>query len=132
MADDKKQDASAAKTPASTSKKAATAKTAPRAASSRTSPGSSASASKQTTSAAVVATRAASQLLDLTGREAEGVTGLSRTEDGWTVQVEVIEARRIPDTTDVLALYDVDVDADGDLVGYRRVRRYVRGKPSEG
>jgi len=132
MADDKKQDASAAKTPAPTSKKAATAKTGPRAASSRTSPGSSASASKQTTSAAVVATRAASQLLDLTGREAEGVTGLSRTEDGWTVQVEVIEARRIPDTTDVLALYDVDVDADGDLVGYRRVRRYVRGKPSEG
>ena len=28
--------------------------------------------------------------------------------------------RRIPETTDVLALYEVDVDADGDLEGYRR------------
>jgi hypothetical protein len=82
--------------------------------------------------ASAVAGRAARQLLELTGREAEGVTGLSRTEDGWTVQVEVVEARRIPDTTDILALYDVEVDGDGELVGYHRVRRYVRGKPSEG
>ncbi len=80
---------------------------------------------------AAVASRAVGQLLELTGRESEGVTGLSRTDDGWTVQIEVLEARRIPDTTDLLALYDVDVDADGDLVGYRRVRRYVRGKADE-
>jgi hypothetical protein len=82
--------------------------------------------------AAAVASRAAGQLLDLTGRAPEGVTGLSRTDDGWTVQVEVLEARRIPDTTDLLALYDVEVDTDGEMVGYRRVRRYVRGKPDEG
>lgn len=137
MADDTKPDAPAAKkTSATTSRKTAPRKTAPRGSSSRTSssssPSSSASPAKGAATAAVVASRAASQLLDLTGREAEGVTGLSRTEDGWTVQVEVIESRRIPDTTDVLALYDVDVDADGDLVGYHRVRRYVRGKPSEG
>ena len=79
-----------------------------------------------------VAARAAEQLLELTGREGEGVTGLARTQEGWTVQVEVLEARRIPDTTDVLALYEVDVDDAAELVGYRRVRRYVRGKPNEG
>ena len=39
--------------------------------------------------------------------------------------------RRIPDTTDVLALYEIDVDEDGDLEGYRRVRRYARGVPGE-
>ncbi len=81
---------------------------------------------------AAVAGRAAQQLLELTGRASEGVTGLARTEDGWTVQVEVLEARRIPDTTDVLALYEVDVDKEAQLVGYRRLRRYVRGKPNEG
>ena len=31
------------------------------------------------------------------------------------MQVEVLEVRRIPDTTDVLALYEVEVDTDGDL-----------------
>ena len=70
---------------------------------------------------------AAQQLLELTGREAEGVTGLERTDDGWRVEVEVVEVRRIPDTTDVLALYEVTVDEDGDLEGYRRLRRYSRG-----
>jgi hypothetical protein len=70
---------------------------------------------------------AAQQLLELTGREAEGVTGLERTDDGWRVEVEVVEVRRIPDTTDVLALYEITVDEDGDLEGYRRLRRYTRG-----
>jgi len=82
-------------------------------------------------SASQVAARAAQELLDLTGKGAEGVTGLERTEDGWKVQVEVVEVRRIPDTTDVLALYEVQVDEDGDLIGYRRLRRYARGVPGE-
>jgi hypothetical protein len=81
--------------------------------------------------ASQVAARAAHQLLELTGKGAEGVTGLERTDDGWKVHVEVVEVRRIPDTTDVLALYEVEVDEDGDLIGYRRLRRYTRGKPGE-
>jgi hypothetical protein len=78
-----------------------------------------------------VAARAAEELLELTGKEAEGVTGLERTEDGWTVHVEVLEVRRIPNTTDVLALYEVDTDRQGALQGYRRIRRYARGVPGE-
>ncbi|NUR09304.1 MAG: gas vesicle protein [Nocardioidaceae bacterium] len=78
-----------------------------------------------------VAGLAAQQLLELTGKEAEGVTGLERTDDGWRVQVEVVEVRRIPDTTDILALYEIEVDGDGDLQSYRRLRRYARGVPGE-
>lgn len=78
-----------------------------------------------------MAERAAQQLLDLTGRDPEGVTGLERTEDGWTVLVDVVELRRVPDTTDVLATYEVAVDSNGDLQGYRRARRFVRGSAGE-
>jgi Gas vesicle synthesis protein GvpO len=78
-----------------------------------------------------IASDAARQLLDLTGREAEGITGVERTEDGWKVQVEVVELRRIPETTDMLALYELEVDSDGDVQGYRRLRRYVRGAAGE-
>ena len=81
--------------------------------------------------AAQVAARAAQQLLELTGKESEGVTGLSRDEGEWTVEVEVLEVRRIPNTTDVLALYEVTTDERGDLLGYRRLRRYTRGAPGE-
>jgi hypothetical protein len=68
----------------------------------------------------------------VTGREVEGITALEKSEDGWRVQVEVLEVRRIPDTTDILALYDLEVGSDGELNGYRRVERYVRGAPGEG
>ncbi len=75
---------------------------------------------------------AARQLAELTGREPEGVTALQRTDEGWQIQLEVVEARRIPDSADMLALYDVDVDGSGELMGYRRVRRYARGHAGEG
>jgi Gas vesicle synthesis protein GvpO len=81
--------------------------------------------------ASQVAATAAGELLELTGKAVEGVTGLESTDDGWTVQVEVVEVRRIPDTTDVLALYEVSTDKQGSLLGYRRLRRYARGTPGD-
>jgi hypothetical protein len=56
------------------------------------------------------------------------VVSLERTDDGWRIGVEVLETRRIPDTADVLAEYEVDADERGRLVGYRRTRRYARGQ----
>ena len=78
-----------------------------------------------------IAAEALRQLIELTGKDAEGVVGLDRSDDGWTVEVEVLEVSRIPNTTDVLALYEVEVDGRGSLQGYRRVRRYVRGAAGE-
>ena len=79
-----------------------------------------------------VAESARELVLDLTGRTAESVTGLERTDDGWRVDVEVLELERIPSTTDVLATYEVTLDEDGELQGYRRVHRYLRGSPGDG
>ena len=77
------------------------------------------------------AVRGAQQLVELTGKEFEGIVGVAKGDGGWSVQVEVLEMRRIPSTTDVLAVYEVDLDGDGDLVGYRRADRYVRGSAGE-
>ena len=88
-------------------------------------------ASRPAATATQVAAQAARELLELTGKGAEGITGLERSDDGWTVQVEVVEVRRIPDTTDVLALYEIQTDDHGSLQGYRRIRRYARGVPGE-
>ena len=80
---------------------------------------------------AKIAAEAVQQLAQLTGKESEGVVGLERTEDGWTVQVEVLELRRVPSTTDVLAIYEVTLDEQGELEGYQRRARYVRGAAGE-
>jgi hypothetical protein len=70
-------------------------------------------------------------VLGLTGKAPESVTALERSEDGWRVGVEVLELERIPSTTDVMATYEVSLDEQGELQGYRRVHRYLRGSPGD-
>ena len=72
------------------------------------------------------------QLRQLSGTEAETVSSFAHTRDGWRVTLEVVEVRRIPETTDVLASYAVELDDDGNLVAYERVRRYQRSEALEG
>ncbi|MGV9853851.1 gas vesicle protein GvpO [Streptomyces sp. NPDC003442] len=71
---------------------------------------------------------AARHVQGLTGRTPEGVTSLERTEDGWTIGIEVVETHRIPDSTDILAEYQVELDDRGELVSYHRTERYYRGR----
>ena len=82
-------------------------------------------------SAMKVARAAAAQLTELTGRRPEVVVGVERNDDGWQVELEVVESRRIPDSTDILATYRVQTDEDGEMLGYYRAQRYVRGKGGE-
>src|SRR5262245_4662821 len=70
-------------------------------------------------------------VLGLTGKTPESVTALERSDDGWRVAVEVLELERIPSTTDVLATYEVSLDEQGELQGYRRVHRYLRGSAGD-
>ena len=78
--------------------------------------------------AAQAAQRGLRQIAELTGKQTEGVTGVDPAEDGWIVGIEVIEDRRIPSSTDLLATYQAELDLDGELLSYRRVRRYTRGQ----
>ena len=72
------------------------------------------------------------ELPTLMGRPIESVLGLERSEDnGWSVTVQIVELARIPHSTDVLGAYAVTVDHDGELVGWRRRRRYHRNQADE-
>lgn len=74
------------------------------------------------------AQRAVDALSELIRHRMEGVSSVCRSEDdGWIVGVDVLEVSRIPDTTSLLATYEVELDAAGDLLQYRRVARYRRG-----
>jgi hypothetical protein len=78
------------------------------------------------------AARAAAQSLEnLIGHPTEGVSAVRRNDDGWCVVVDVLEVARIPDTTSLLASYEVRLDEDGELLEYGRVRRYRRGSADE-
>ncbi|EME22224.1 gas vesicle protein GvpO [Rhodococcus triatomae] len=83
-------------------------------------------------SAGDAASVAVRHLTELTTREPVGVTSVSPTDEGWLVEVEVIEDRRIPASADMLGLYEVEIDLDGQLLSYSRTRRYARGASDPG
>lgn len=76
--------------------------------------------------------QAREQLAEVMGRPVEAVLAMERDEDGWTITVQVVELERIPNSTDVLGSYVVSVDQDGEVVGYRRTKRYHRSQAGEG
>ncbi|TVL91073.1 gas vesicle protein [Streptomyces sp. SAJ15] len=68
------------------------------------------------------------QLTELTGVRPESVVRFQRTDDGWLLEAEVVEVARVPETMSLLGLYEITLDPDGLLTGYRRVRRYERAR----
>lgn len=86
---------------------------------------------KSAASPAAAARRAVAELAELLERDPESVVGLQRTDEGWCIGVEVVEVRRIPDTADVIAEYEIDADRNGRLRSYHRLRRYARGQAGD-
>ena len=73
------------------------------------------------------------QVTELTGFRVESVSSLERDgDDQWLVTVEALELERVPNTMDLLASYEITLSDDGDVVGFRRRRRYPRGAAEDG
>ncbi|MBR8639095.1 gas vesicle protein [Streptomyces tuirus] len=71
---------------------------------------------------------ASEQLAELLGTAPDSVSAVRPGPDGWTADVEVVELERVPDTMSIMATYRVTLDAQGQLLGYERIRRYARGQ----
>lgn len=69
---------------------------------------------------------AVNQFIELSGTEPERVCGVRSTENGWSVLVDVLDLERVPSTTSVMSTFRIDIDNDGQLIGYERLRRFTR------
>jgi len=75
-----------------------------------------------------IAELAKQQLTELTGLKPDTVSSMCKDEEGWHVNVDLIQLCRIPDTSDVLATYETLLDEQGNLLRYQRTRRYLRSE----
>lgn len=96
-----------------------------------TPPASRPAAAPHALNGAGIAALAKEQMIALTGLCANTVSGLCKDEKGWHVILDMIELTRIPASSDVLATYDVILDSEGNLVSYRRTRRFYRGSTED-
>jgi len=65
---------------------------------------------------------AAMRGLSMLNLKVSALTSVARHEDGWRVTAEVIERRSVPDTSDLLGLYELRLDGAGNIVQYERTR----------
>ena len=78
-----------------------------------------------------VVEKAQQEFVRLGKTPADGVTGLSKTEEGWTVLLEALERKAIPDTMDILGLYELHLDNEGNLLDLARKKLRKRGETNE-
>jgi hypothetical protein len=68
------------------------------------------------------------QIPALTGFNIDTISHLGHDDNGWHATVELVELKRIPNSSDVLATYDVRFDESGNITGYERTKRYQRSQ----
>lgn len=73
-----------------------------------------------------VASRAKSQISEITGLRPISVSGIFKDENGWHVAVDLLEMSRIPSSTDLLGEYDVLLDDNGAVLRFERKRTHLR------
>jgi hypothetical protein len=61
----------------------------------------------------------------------DGVTSITRKNDGWTLSIEVLERKAIPDTMDILGLYEITMNNEGELLSLERKKLRKRGDTEE-
>lgn len=66
-------------------------------------------------------------LESLLKRTVDGVTSVAREGDDWRVTVDVLDRKSIPDTQDILSMYEVRLDGDMGVKSYRRIGVRRRG-----
>ena len=75
--------------------------------------------------------KAQEEFASLSKLPVNAVIGLAKREEGWVVSLEAVERRAIPDTMDVLGLYEVRLDNEGNLLGFERKKLRKRGETEE-
>lgn len=67
-----------------------------------------------------IAEQAKKQFTVLNSAPVGGVTGFAKVDNGWVVSIEALEKRSIPDGMDILGLYEIHLDNEGNLISMER------------
>jgi hypothetical protein len=66
-------------------------------------------------------------LADLIGLKLLAVVEINSLENGWSMKLEFLEREGIPNTMDIIGLYEAAFDQSGQLLNYARIDMRKRG-----
>jgi len=53
-------------------------------------------------------------------KEPETIVGVEEVEGEWKVMVEALERKAVPDTQDLLGRYEIRINKNGELIGWKQ------------
>jgi hypothetical protein len=68
------------------------------------------------------------QMTAITGLPPDTISRCDRSEEGWMLNIDMLEHRSVPRTQDLLASFEVALDDAGQVTRWRRTGRFVRGQ----
>ncbi|OIN98924.1 hypothetical protein AUJ66_00015 [Candidatus Desantisbacteria bacterium CG1_02_38_46] len=72
------------------------------------------------------------KLMEFTGFSSPNAIGINKEGNEWHITVEIIEKPSEAVNLEILGIYDVRVDASGNLLGYERMGMRKRGDIQKG
>ncbi len=67
------------------------------------------------------------KLVEITEFSSPNIIGADKEEDIWYITIEIVEKLSEAVNMEILGIYDVRLDASGNLLGFERIRMRKRG-----
>lgn len=67
------------------------------------------------------------KIKELLKKEPESVSFLEKTNEGWTLQCELLEKKSVPEIFDLLKVFEFKLDKDGQINSFKQLRKIRRG-----
>lgn len=71
--------------------------------------------------------KALPEIKELLKKEPEGISSIEKTERGWVVLCEVLEKKAIPETYDLLKVYEFILDNNAKIDSFKMLKKIRRG-----
>lgn len=67
------------------------------------------------------------EIKDVLKKEPESISLIEKNSEGWTLQCEVLEKKSVPETYDLLKVFEFKLDKDAKILGFKQLKKVRRG-----
>lgn len=71
------------------------------------------------------------QITELLKQEPEIISSIEKSKEGWIVQCDVLEKKSIPETFDILKIFEFKLDNEAKVVGFKQLKKIRRGEVNQ-
>ena len=67
------------------------------------------------------------EIKEILGKEPESISLIEKTDKGWKIHCDVLEKKSVPETYDLLKIFEFRVDDQIKITGFNQLRKVRRG-----